>query len=43
MDKYSWYVIVTYVASFGVLFGYLLWIWLRLRAAQGESAAEAPR
>ncbi|MBZ9712776.1 heme exporter protein CcmD [Deinococcus multiflagellatus] len=43
MDKYAWYVIVTYAASFGVLAGYLLWIWRRLKATGSQDAGDAPR
>ncbi|WP_221090592.1 heme exporter protein CcmD [Deinococcus aquaedulcis] len=43
MDKYAWYVIVTYAASFGVLAGYLLWLWRRLSTLRGEDHREAPR
>lgn len=43
MDKYFWYVLLTYVASFGVLFGYLAWLWARLRGLRDEQTTEAPR
>lgn len=36
MDKYSVYVIVVYVVTLGLLFGYLAWMWLRLRALKHE-------
>ncbi|WP_169331007.1 hypothetical protein [Deinococcus gobiensis] len=37
MDKYSGYVIVVYVVTLGLLFGYLAWMWLRLRAVKNEA------
>jgi len=36
VDKFSGYVIVSYVVTFAVLFGYLGWLWLRLRQEQRE-------
>lgn len=36
MDKYSGYVIVVYVVTLGLLFGYLAWMWLRLRTLKDE-------
>ncbi|GGK93341.1 hypothetical protein [Deinococcus radiotolerans] len=43
MDKFFWYVLGTYVATFGVLVGYLAWMWQRARGVQGEDVREAPR
>ena len=40
MDKFSGYVIASYVVTFVVLFSYLGWLWWRLRqerAAQVQS------
>lgn len=34
MDKYTAYVVIVYVVTFALLFGYLAWIWLRLRAVK---------
>ena len=31
MDKFSGYVIVSYVVTFAVLLGYLGWLWWRLK------------
>ncbi|WP_156372677.1 hypothetical protein [Deinococcus sp. Leaf326] len=42
MDKYSVYVIVVYVVTLGLLFGYLAWMWLRLRALRNESPLQEP-
>lgn len=43
MDKYAGYVIVVYVVTLGLLFGYLAWMWLRLRALKDEAPLqEAP-
>lgn len=36
MDKFSGYVIVSYVVTFGVLLGYLGWMWWRLHQEQQE-------
>ena len=30
MDKYGGYVVITYVVTFVILFGYLAWVWARL-------------
>jgi hypothetical protein len=43
VDKYFWYVLLSYLATFSVLIGYLVWMWVRLRAVRGEDASEAPR
>ncbi|WP_310584071.1 hypothetical protein [Deinococcus sp.] len=37
MDKFSGYVIVSYVVTFVVLFGYLGWLWWRLKQEQSDS------
>ncbi|MFC5847633.1 hypothetical protein [Deinococcus petrolearius] len=42
MDKYSGYVIVVYVVTLGLLFGYLAWMWLRLRALKDEAPLPEP-
>ena len=34
MDKYSGYVIVTYVVTFVILIGYLVWVWLAAAAGR---------
>ena len=36
MDKFSGYVIVSYVVTSVVLFGYLGWLWWRLKQEQSE-------
>lgn len=36
MDKYSVYVIVTYVVTLGLLLAYLAWMWARLKAVKDE-------
>ena len=41
MDKYSGYVIITYVVTLGLLVAYLVWMWLRLRALKNEGAPVA--
>lgn len=38
MDKYSGYVIITYVVTLGLLVAYLVWMWLRLKALKDEGA-----
>lgn len=43
MDKYSGYVIVVYVVTFGLLLGYLAWLWLRLRAVQDKDQQRGDR
>jgi hypothetical protein len=37
MDKFSGYVIVSYLVTFVVLFGYLGWLWWKLRLEQGST------
>ena len=37
MDKYSGYVIITYVVTLGLLVAYLVWMWLRLKALKNEN------
>jgi heme exporter protein CcmD len=36
VDKFSGYVIASYVVTFVVLFGYLGWLWWRLRQEEGQ-------
>lgn len=36
MDKFSGYVIVSYVVTFVVLLGYLGWLWWRLKQEQSD-------
>ncbi|AZI43146.1 heme exporter protein CcmD [Deinococcus psychrotolerans] len=36
MDKYSGYVLITYVVTFVILIGYLGWVWWRLRQEERE-------
>ncbi|MGY2892685.1 hypothetical protein [Deinococcus sp. UYEF24] len=38
MDKFSGYVIASYVVTFVVLFSYLGWLWWRLRQEQAAQA-----
>lgn len=40
MDKYAGYVIVVYIVTLGLLFGYLAWLWLRLRAVKDIEGGE---
>lgn len=42
MDKYSVYVIVVYAVTFALLLGYLVWLWMRLRAVKHETG-EVPK
>ena len=36
MDKFSGYVIASYVVTFVVMLGYLGWLWWRLKQEQSE-------
>lgn len=36
MDKYSGYVLITYLVTFIILVGYLAWVWWRLRQEDRE-------
>ena len=40
MDKYSGYVVVVYAVTLVLLLGYLAWMWVRLKAVQGEAEGE---
>ncbi len=37
MDKYSGYVLVTYIVTFVILISYLAWVWWRLRQEDREA------
>ena len=37
MDKYSGYVVITYIVTFVILIGYLVWVWWRLQQEDRES------
>lgn len=43
MDKYAGYVAVVYVVTFGLLLGYLAWMWWRLQKVREDLPLEEPR
>lgn len=43
MDKFSGYVIWTYLVTFGVLVIYLGWLWWRLRQEQADQGGQRDR